>query len=156
MSVPKSADVVLADSRLNGGSPIGPGFVVYERAEGEKGYSREMALASVGKGWAGLINEVFDRVKWDTEHNQGRFLGGLVIVQVKEKFGTLRMYHYTTNGDEGYMDGFITAIESMSARICEDCGKPGSVRPRSWVRTLCDECYNNGKGKPTAQTEQTE
>jgi hypothetical protein len=144
---------VHGDDKVNHGSPVGPGFVVYERSKTEKGYDRALALASVGKGWHGLINLVFDRIEADNKYNSGRFLGGLVVVQVKEKFGTLRMYHYTTNGDEGYMDGFMSAIEGMSAHICEDCGKPGHTRPRSWVRTLCDECHAAGS-KPPVQEQQ--
>ena len=153
MSEPIAAKVVLNDDRVNMGSPIGPGFVVYERAKGELGYDRKMALASVGKGWAPLIDQVFDRIEWDIKHHQGRFLGSLVITQVKEKFGTLRMYHYCDN-DPGYANGYMAAIESMSAHICEDCGKPGTTGGRGWIKTLCDDCRGPAPFAK-AQTEQT-
>lgn len=150
--VPLVAQEHQGGEKVNGGSPVGPGFVVYERAPGENGYSREMALQSVGAGWAALINLVFNNIDNDNKYNSGRFMGGVVITQVKEKFGTLRMYHYTTNGDEGYTDGFMSAVQGMSAHICEDCGKPGTIGGRGWIRTLCGEC-RTAATRPT-RTEQ--
>ncbi len=49
-----------------------------------KGYTREGALRSVGEGWAGLVNEAFDALEKLTDH--------VVIDQVKEKYGGLRIY----------------------------------------------------------------
>lgn len=138
------------DPRLNLGSPIGPGFVVYERAPGAYGYDRKMALDSVGKGWAGLINQLFDRIEWDAKHNGGRFMGKMIVTQVKEKFGALRIYWGMPNdGDHGYGEGFIGALESVSTTICEDCGKPGTIGGRGWIRTMCEECRT-----PKTHTEQ--
>lgn len=143
------------DARLNLGSPIGPGFVVYERAEGQYGYDRKMALDSVGKGWHPLINQVFDRIEWDNKMHSGRFLGKMFVTQVKEKFGTLRMYYSTHEAaDEGFIMGFMSAIEALSAHICEDCGKPGTTGGRGWIRTLCEDCRRPAPFVK-AQTEQT-
>lgn len=60
----------------------------------------------------------------------------VVATQVKEKYGTLRFYHY--GGDE-YIDGVVAMAESMSARTCETCGAPGELRGLGWVYTACDE-----------------
>lgn len=60
-----------------------------------------------------------------------------VIKQVKEKFGTLRVYL------EGY-DNVIAEIsnfaESMSVTTCEECGNIGEIRKFKWIKTLCDPC----------------
>ena len=88
----------------------------------------------VGPGWLPLI-EVLDRQlrRLDPDYR---------IAQVKEKFGGLRYYIGTsddcTNTDRMY--AVIDAIESLSFRICEDCGRPGEIREGGWFRTLCDEC----------------
>ena len=143
------------DTRLNLGSPIGPGFVVYERAPGEYGYDRKMALASVGPGWAPLINAFFDRQENDIRWNQGRFLGKSYLTQVKEKFGTLRMYHSTDAlGDYSYTEAFISGLEAASAHICEDCGRPGTTGGKGWIRTLCEECRTKGDAAKAALLEQ--
>lgn len=59
----------------------------------------------------------------------------LVADQVKEKFGGLRFYHH--GGDE-FCDGVLQMADAMSFRICEDCGAPGKVGGRGWIRTLCN------------------
>jgi hypothetical protein len=90
--------------------------------------SREDALCSVGKGWSKLINNLYDakpkRVK---------------VVQVKEKYGTLRFY---TSYSVEWFEDLVSYYENYeSARICEQCGKEGKTRfDRSWYLTLCDEC----------------
>lgn len=59
----------------------------------------------------------------------------VVANQVKEKFGTLRFYY--TGGDE-FICGVVNMAESLSAKICEECGTPGKIRADGWIRTLCD------------------
>jgi hypothetical protein len=61
--------------------------------------------------------------------------------QIKEKYGTLRLYHY--GGDE-FISGVIAMAERMSAVTCEVCGSPGKARGGGWVRTLCDNCDRSG------------
>lgn len=59
------------------------------------------------------------------------------VDQVKEKFGTLRFY--CPSNDQIWK--YISMAETLSAKICEVCGKWGKLREdRSWVQTLCDEC----------------
>lgn len=56
--------------------------------------------------------------------------------QVKEKFGTLRFY---TNLGDDYIYGLVAMAESMSARVCERCGKPGKLFTSGWFYTACDD-----------------
>lgn len=86
----------------------------------------------VGRGWFGVVKElVEDLVKlgWNRE-----------VLQVKEKFGTLRFY--VTQRDEALLDRIAAATEH-SGEICERCGKGGSARPSELVRTAtrCDRCW---------------
>lgn len=61
-------------------------------------------------------------------------------VQVKEKFGTLRFY-LDSSTDEQF--ALINFAESLSARTCEVCGKPGKPNNAGWIRTLCKEHRGN-------------
>jgi hypothetical protein len=61
----------------------------------------------------------------------------LEFTQIKEKFGSLRVY--ATGGDE-YCHGIIAMATSMSYITCEECGNPGRSREGGWIRTLCDNC----------------
>jgi hypothetical protein len=93
-----------------------------------KGYTREDALASVGAGWAGLINRVYDVLE--------SIKGTVKIVQVKEKFGGLRIY---TDYGNDELDQVIREVGYESVKICETCGKPGEVRGKGWYYTSCVE-----------------
>lgn len=58
--------------------------------------------------------------------------------QIKEKFGTLRIY--STGDWNPTINGIIIMAEAMSTRICETCGKPGTSRSfRGWLETTCEE-----------------
>jgi len=109
-------------------SPKYPTYVIYE------GYDRALALESVGKGWASLINEVFDYMEQNKTHSK--------IIQVKEKWGGLRIY---TDVIDDNLDKKIIEIEKRSFTMCETCGSAGVLRGGSWYQTLCDV---HGKDKP--------
>jgi hypothetical protein len=59
------------------------------------------------------------------------------VAQIKEKFGTLRMY--CDNVDD-YARGVIDMAEALSADTCEVCGGKGKPVGGRWVQTLCEEC----------------
>jgi hypothetical protein len=107
----------------------------------------------------GHIDSVADRRKWAIKWNEQvndpfndwsdkasfierkerevpELIQQVVARQIKEKFGTLRFYY---DGGDDYIRGLDSMAESMSARICEDCGKPGKIAKGGWVRTLCEE-----------------
>lgn len=103
-------------------SPRYPTFVIYE------GYDLQLALESVGEGWAPLIREVFEYMEKTRVHSK--------IVQVKEKWGGLRIY---TDVVHDGLDAKIRDVEKKSFTICEQCGSAGKLRSGSWYRTLCEE-----------------
>jgi hypothetical protein len=94
-----------------------------------EGYDRALALESVGKGWASLINEVFDFIEQQKITN-------IRIIQVKEKWGGLRIY---TDLIHDVLDEKIRDAERRSFTICEVSGAPGELRNcNGWYRTLSD------------------
>ena len=111
----------------------------------------------VGPGWRPLLAEL---------HAELTAAGiSYEALQVKEKFGALRVY-ISTEGEfhptfdltipgQGVIagttekgsdtwrraDAIVQAAEEKSRTICEDCGQPGILRTdRFWLRTLCDAC----------------
>lgn len=96
-----------------------------------------------GDGWyhildmlCGAIQDRCDNVKHFVDGKMVPVCPQVVAVQVKEKFGTLRFYF---DGGDDDIHGMVAMAEYMSARTCEECGKPGKLRPGGWVRTLCDK-----------------
>ena len=63
------------------------------------------------------------------------FRSQVVVIQVKEKFGTLRFYY---DGGDDHIHGLVRMAEAMSSVTCETCGVPGKQRSGGWIRTLCD------------------
>jgi len=92
------------------------------------GITREEAKESIGKGWATLIDNIYDNLREET-----------YVMQVKEKFGGLRFYVGGATPEEFDV---IDKAEEDSYTICEECGKPGILREDlGWILTLCDEHY---------------
>jgi hypothetical protein len=58
-----------------------------------------------------------------------------LFVQIKEKFGSLRMYH---DGGDARAAGIVDMAETLSSCTCEVCGAPATTRSGRWVSTLCD------------------
>ena len=68
------------------------------------------------------------------------------VLQVKEKFGTLRYYCVPSADlsadDRERFDHHVREAQSASARTCEICSKPASLRERGgWLKTLCHDCF---------------
>ncbi len=94
----------------------------------------------------------------------------VIFKQVKEKFGTLRVYFDCVQPEFNeipeeiasipenkealkkiikrsydYVDGVIGFAEHLSSLTCEVCGKRGELRDDGWMKTLCDEHYKKEK-----------
>ena len=73
---------------------------------------------------------------------EANYLDKYQVVQVKEKYGTLRWYD--NGAPESIYDrlqDIIGKYEDISARTCIRCGKPGTMRTIGWVSPWCDDCY---------------
>lgn len=92
-----------------------------------------------GDGWYDLIdvlcNNIQHHVDWYNKYQEEK-MEQVVAFQVKEKYGGLRFY---VDGGDDYILGMISLAESLSHRICEECGAAGKSRGNGWVRTLCDQ-----------------
>jgi hypothetical protein len=132
-----------------------------------------------GDGWYGIMDDLCGFLK-DLRENRHYYLRlkdefrndenhgsidfscpEIVFDQVKEKYGTLRIYWHFT-GLENYeetrsklkdpdeldrtidrcmniVDGVVEFCEYLSSRTCEVTGKPGKLYSRGWCVTLCKE-----------------
>ena len=95
---------------------------------GEQRTSYEAYGVQCEEGWKGLYQPLIDRC----------IAEGVTILQVKEKFGVLKIY---VAKDGGVPDDLASAIRDAverSTSICEICGAPGELRTRPGrVQTLC-------------------
>jgi len=90
--------------------------------------NREYAKMCVGHGWHGLVDELFDLA--EKENFQ--------VTQVKEKFGSLRIYADFLNEEQ---DKILSDLERRSYTMCEGCGVPAKAKTvGGWINVLCDSC----------------
>lgn len=101
-------------------------------------FGRDWALDDmkdcVGRGWWPIVEVLYDLC--DKQN--------VAVTQVKEKFGGLRFY---TEGCSDETLAVIAAMEALSLKMCENCGraaKPSTGREGYWVRTWCSICKKHG------------
>lgn len=123
---------------------------------------------AVGDGWRSLVEELCKYIHWQiSSHNkrcdtyerlikdnetqilkdywskfENKRLEFPQVEQVKEKFGGLRFYIGGCATEVfNEINGAIGLAESLSYRMCEDCGNTGKpIAIQGWVRTLCRRC----------------
>ena len=90
-------------------------------------------IFAVGEGWHSLIKSLLRTI--DCYVARGPLDGVFEIVQIKEKFGGLRVY---SDHADDYIQGAITMAECMSNNVCEVCGAPGqNIIKTNWIKTRC-------------------
>jgi hypothetical protein len=93
-----------------------------------------------GEGWYPLIFELFDKVQDLIDKTSEYAI--LEVVQVKEKWGSLRVYW---NFYYKEIEDLTKIYEDESFKVCEKCGSKENVTMHvihGWYTTICDGCYN--------------
>lgn len=113
-------EITVASTTACGASPTGK----------ECQMSNNEIFRECGDGWEGLLAPIIaeaDRV-------------GVELSQVKEKYGTLRVYFNFTpaTSEVDILEELIDQAEHESQRTCEMCGKPGHLMVKGgWYKTVC-------------------
>jgi hypothetical protein len=113
----------------------------------EPNIGNDACWSGVGDGWLPLVARLhIELIKLDPTYS---------VLQVKEKFGTLRFYASSAVDVDKKFSALISDAEKQSGEICEDCGLEGTWRNGGWCRTNCDrchaelwECRNDGENYP--------
>lgn len=116
-----------------------------------------------GKGWEQHIIQLLETFDWHTKNNiyienpdtnsSRKFIpkpegkNFIKIFQIKEKFGSARVYYSFDN--PRLTDMLATAVgvfEGKCQLTCQDCGKlqHNCIRKsdNGWIYCLCDDCFN--------------
>lgn len=105
-----------------------------------------------GNGWFDILSSLCwmikqheDNIRWQTEYKQQQDATyssdyhDVKFDQIKEKYGTLRVYF--SGGDE-YVEGLVSMAEAISGKTCEVCGNKGKSSGGGWITTLCETHAN--------------
>jgi uncharacterized protein with HEPN domain/predicted RNase H-like HicB family nuclease len=91
----------------------------------------------IGDGWHGIVDRLSAKLSADPN---------LHVWQIKEKFGSLRVYFCDRDTPSDprlgeVKDAALDKATRESMRTCEICGKPGTLtRRRNWVSVRCKPC----------------
>lgn len=84
-----------------------------------------------GEGWKGIVTDLLEKL-------DALPLPPLKILQIKQKFGELRVY---VDGGSEETSQLIREAEAACQNVCEGCGVPGAkTNEGGWIRTLCPSC----------------
>lgn len=95
------------------------------------------------EGWYPLIATLLDALERIATDSQP----GLRVVQIKEKFGGLRVYiegaaEFDEDGKSTEVGALIRGACQDALHVCEFCGEDGELRKDlPWIRTLCEIDY---------------
>lgn len=135
-------------------------FVERSKSVGESCMGRGFEC---GNGWFPIIDSLCHQIQEHIDWNNGialdddtnklglgkkkkrkktdrQLIPQFVALQVKEKFGSLRIYY--RGGDE-YCRGLVSMAKAWSWCTCEICGKGGKRHvghTAGWIGSICDEC----------------
>lgn len=96
-----------------------------------------------------MIKQHEDNIKWRREYlekNDSEKLSQepeyfpVKFDQIKEKYGTLRVYF--SGGDE-YVEGLVSMAEAISGKTCEVCGNKGEGNKSGWIAVRCEAHRNS-------------
>ena len=89
-------------------------------------------------GWTRLLHSLFEELTHIDKTKSTR------ITQIKEKFGTLRVYYILTHPVDEVVERLIqiciNTAEQNSSHVCEKCGHPGTLKSNERHRVTCSPC----------------
>jgi hypothetical protein len=94
---------------------------------------------AIGEGWWPIIESLCANIQshtdwWNKNRETRPVVEQVVVAQIKEKFGGLRFYY--EGGDE-QISGMVRMAEAWASHACEECGAPGTLGGKGWIKTLC-------------------
>lgn len=105
------------------------------------GRTQTPGFPTVEDGWRDLVERTVGRIAAALADAPSG--SSLSVIQIKSKFGSLRLYWSSTGLTDETMSAVEEAVglgEARSACTCEVCGAPGDLRDwNGWYATSCDE-----------------
>ena len=108
---------------------------IYKNQDNDHGFCG----IETGPGWHKIIYTLSKDIQNTIHYWSKEKVGEFYVVQIKEKFGTLRFY---TSMSDRFIDLSIKEAEFLSSITCEKCGSEVQTGFTSgWLRCLCHKCF---------------
>lgn len=109
----------------------------------------------VPDGWKNLIIDLSEELmEYFRKNNIDPY--SFHIDQLKEKYGSIRLYYSLQNGtfqeDDG-IDAIIQKYEQLSEHTCCECGAEATLMSTGWICPYCQKCADALKAKESSHLE---
>lgn len=102
------------------------------------------------RGWVTVLTDMFDQINAVMDAAQVP-RSALNIIQIKEKFGSLRMYYDIQDVDlsipddvkdrlDDQIEDIVNRAENVTERTCVVCGAKAEYFSTGWVLPYCEHC----------------
>lgn len=112
-----------------------PRNVFTDKISDEYDYSYIRGDYELPRGWHKLFIQMCKDIRQPLI--DAEYLDKFRFSQIKEKYGTMRCY---TFGAPKAVQDIIDKYTYISEYVCENCGKPATVRTSGWISSYCDDC----------------
>lgn len=106
-------------------------------------------LDNLPSGWHGLMTDMSMEIIAYL-HSKGFSPYLFHIDQLKEKFGSIRLYyslHYADHSDDEGIDEIIRKYEELSEHTCCICGGEATLMSKGWICPYCKSCADKLKAE---------
>ena len=112
---------------------------------------KELYYIECNSGWKTVLDCLFlNLIRHEAHFTHLEDYVPLSIIQVKEKFGGLRVYMEGGSIDDIRIEAFtrlVEAAEKEAYTVCELCGSKQNVKTianaHRYVQTSCEKCFKN-------------
>jgi len=89
-------------------------------------------------GWGPLLRQLLQSIDGCLTDEQAK---AFRVVQIKEKFGSLRFYFYAPEEIRSRVNDLVEAARQSSEATCLRCGRPAVLATDNgaWMSVLCDQ-----------------
>ena len=103
----------------------------------------------VPKGWHSIVRALSEEIRFYLV-NKGIDPYAFHIDQLKEKFGSIRLYyslHLDGKFDDEGIDEIIQKYEELSEHKCCECGEEATLMSKGWICPYCQKCADKLKAE---------
>ena len=101
------------------------------------------------KGWHSIMCDMcVNLLGYFRDHNIDPY--AFHIDQLKEKFGSIRLYyslHLEDKFDDEGIDAIIQKYEELSEHTCCECGNEATLMSKGWICPYCKDCADRLKAE---------
>ena len=100
-------------------------------------YSYIRGIHEIPEGWKKLFFQMCEDIRQPLI--DANYLDQFRFTQIKEKYNTLRLYHY---GAPTEVNEILHRYTIMASYVCTCCGRPADVETNNYVVSYCNDCWN--------------